>query len=225
MRTVRPAHRSVTRPVRLLACAVVPVALVVAGCSSGSAGSRGSSGSPSSSATVAKARYASLPDPCAAIAKSTVTSLVPGAKEPGGTAAGSGEPKDNGGCSWTGLNGYQYRYLDNAFQRFDSVPGARTADDQARSAYRAAVRATAAATKGTKTAALPGVGDEATLITWDSGKDHSVYRNATVVARSANAVLTVDYTGAGLQGSGTPKAAGLETGVRRVSQEALAALK
>ncbi len=218
-----------TRLVRLLACAAVPVTLV-AGCSWGTSGAPGpgagvTSDSPPPSPSPAAARYAALPAPCTAISRATVKSLVPGSTKPAGTVASSGEPENSGGCSWNGLAGYQYRYLDYAFQRFDTVAGTQSAPDQARSAYRAAVLATASSVAaGATTAPLDGVGDEAALITWDTGKDHAVYRNATVVARSANAVVTVDYTGAGLQGAHPPGPAGMTSGVQRAVSDAIAAL-
>ncbi len=216
-------HRSATRLARLLACAAVPVTLV-AGCSSGSSDSDAGAGTPSASASAA-VRYTTLPDACAAIPQDTVKSMVPGSKNLKGTAAGSGEPKDSAGCSWSGLDGYQYRYVDDAFQRFDSIADTETAEDQAKTAYHAAVQAVAKSATGAKSEPLAGVGDEAALITWDTTKDKATYHNTTVVARSGNALVTVDYTGAGLQGDHAPKPGSMETAVQLAAKEALGALR
>jgi hypothetical protein len=240
----QPAKRNANRPARTARlavyslCATVPLALL-AGCSHGSARSaadgsgrtptgaaQSAAASPSASAAV---RYASLPDPCGAISPATVKSLVPGSSKPKGSAVESGQPRQRGGCSWSGLHGYQYRFLDTAFQRFDSVPGAPSADSQAATAFGAAVRTgTAGATAAKSTAStspLPGVGDQATLITWDVTKDKAVYRTASVVVRSANAVVTVDYAGAGLEGDRKPTTSALRDSAERAAKEALAALR
>lgn len=216
--------RSTPRLVPLIVSATVPVTLL-SGCSSWSGGGSGGAPPSSSSSSAAPARYRSLPDACAAIPRATVRSMVPGSRKPNGTSAQSGEPKSSGGCSWNGLTGYQYRYLDNAFQRFDNVSGFQSGEDQARSAYRAAVQETAHATRGTRTVRLGEVGDEASLVSWDTTKDHARYHNSTVVVRSANAVLTVDYISAGLQGDRGPRSDGIDSDAQRAAKEALAALR
>jgi len=222
-------RRPAARLARLLACAVVPATLV-AGCSSGSPAPSAptSAAAPASPSQGPPVRYAKLPGACAAIGSAAVKSLVPGAKKPSGTPADSGRPADRSGCSWSGLHGYQYRFLDDAYQRFDNVPQAQSGNELAQSAYSAAVRSSAKAAANAKaavhTAPLPAVGDEAVLLTWDVTQDHAAYHYATVVARSANAVLTVDYSGAGLQGDTSPKAATVSLGAEQAAKAALAAL-
>lgn len=219
-RPIRPS-----RLVRALLCVSAPVALA-AGCSSAPASDVTSSPVPSSAGPSPSVRYAALPDPCKALSHATVVSLVPGTKKAGGAAADSGEPDSRSGCSWNGLHGYQYRFLDIAFQRFDN--GAQSADDQAAAAYDTTVQTAALAAKTGKKAAhtgvLAGIGQEAGLITWDTTKDHAVYHNATVVTRVANTVVTVDYTGAGLQGAHSPKAATVQAAARRAATEAVTSL-
>lgn len=227
--TTRRRRAGRSRPVLMCAIASIPVALVTGcsalGSSSGSSGAASGTATPSPSASV---RYATLPNPCGAISAKTVTSLVPGAKKRKGTEADSGQPDQRGGCSWNGLHGYQYRYLDTAFQRFDNVAGAAPADAQAEAAYTGAVRTTDTEASAVKarpaTHALHRTGDKATLISWDSTKDHTVYRSVTVIARSANAVVTVYYTGAGLQGDHKPTMTGLRAGAEKAAGQALAAL-
>ncbi len=223
-------HRSRTaraaRAALLSAGAIAPAALL-AGCSLSS----GAGAAPSATATAsptASVRYATLPDPCGAISRATLKSLVPGAKSLKGSEAGSGQPKLRGGCSWNGLHGYQYRYLDASFQRFDTLAGAAPADTQATTAYHAAVRTTAGAAQADKgkatTAPLPGLDGPATLIVWQAAKSHASYHTATIVVRSANAVVTIDYTGAGLQGDHAPKTSDLRSGAEQAAKQALAAL-
>ncbi|MDI5966684.1 DUF3558 family protein [Streptomyces sp. SL13] len=228
-----PAARSTRRAGRprlplLIACAAVLPAAVLTGCSSGAAKPAAAPSATPKASAVPKVRYATLPDPCRALSAGTVKSLVPGVKSTKGTEAAAGEQKERGGCSWNGLSGYQYRFLDTAFQRYDNVTGGAGGDDQATSAYTTAVRTTeAGATSAAgqpKTAVLSGVGDEASLVTWTVTKDHDLYYNATVVTRSANAVLTVDYVGAGLQGDHKPSASDLSSGVEKAAKQALAAL-
>jgi hypothetical protein len=219
---------------RLIACAAVPV-MLLAGCSSGSGssaksqqGQAGSSASGSSSSaassSLAPAKYKTLPDPCKAMSQDTVNHLVQSAKNPDGTAANSNDPKDRGGCSWNGLDGYQFRYLDDSFQRFDSVP-TTSAENQAKSAFQQAVQTTTDKASSPKTTQLSGLGDSATLVTWDDKKGDDPYHNATVVARSANVVLVIDFNGAGMQGDDKPKADEMDKDTQQAAKEALASLK
>ena len=91
-------HRSAPRLARILACAAVPVMLVVAGCSSdsGSDSTKDSGTDSSSSATsrrrspsptVAPAKYATLPSRASRSPRRRSTKLVPKAKAKAGTAA------------------------------------------------------------------------------------------------------------------------------------------
>ncbi len=217
-------YRSVQPLARLLACAAVP-AVLVTGCSSGSDTAKdGQSGSaPASAAGATAAKYTRLPDPCAAISQATVKQLVPSAKDAGGRPVTASDPNSRGGCSWTGLDGYQYRWLDDSLQRFDPV-GAGSANDQARTAYQSAVQA-ASKTPGAKTAQAGGIGDQATVITWDANKDNTDYHYVTVVARSANAVVAVDFNGAGLQGDNRPKADEMNSDAQQAAKEVIGALR
>lgn len=217
-------HRSVQPLARLLACAAVP-AVLVTGCSSGSAPAKdGQSGSaPTSAATATGAKYTKLPDPCAAISQATVKQMVPSAKDAGGRPVTASDPNSRGGCSWTGLDGYQYRWLDDSLQRFDAL-GTGSADDQARAAYQLAVQA-ASKTPGAKAARAGGIGDQATVVTWDANRDNTDYHYVTVVARSANAVVTVDFNGAGLQGDNKPKADEMNSDAQQAAREVLGTLR
>lgn len=225
-------HRPAPRLALLLASAAVPV-MLVSGCSSGSGSSNGAqsgsgaaaaSASAGASANVAPAKYARVPAPCQAISQNTVTSMVPSVKDASGQSVAPEDPKDHGGCSWTGLDGYQYRYLDDSLQRFDSVPGSYSAEQQAASGMQTAVQ-TAAKAAGAKSVQLNGVGDEATLITWDASKDNTDYHYATVVSRTSNVVVTVDFSGAGLEGDNRPKADQMNAAAGQAAKEAIASVQ
>ncbi|MFF3564388.1 DUF3558 domain-containing protein [Streptomyces sp. NPDC002574] len=231
-------HRSAPRLARLLACAAVPVAFAAA-CSSGSDAAKGPagaekaapsaspSGSPTASASpaVATAKYAQLPVACKAVDAGTVASLVPKAKKPAGTPAGSGSADERGGCSWNGLNGYQYRWMDVSLQRYDSVAGLGSAEQQATKRYNelvAQAKAAKGATSETVTAA--GTWDTGTAVTSKATKDKEEYQDVTVVARSGNAVVALSYNGAGLEDAKTPKADDLRKNALKAAKEAVASV-
>ena len=227
-------HRSAPHLARLLVGAAVPV-MLVAGCSSGSdsskddahkaAASAPASKSASPSPSAVAARYSELPDPCRVIGAKTVKSLVPKAKKPAGTPAHSAERDERGGCSWNGLDGYQYRWLDVSLQRYDTVAGLGSAEEQAKERYAEQV-AEAGRVKGAKSTpvAVDGVWDAGTAVTSTAKKDKEEYRDVTVVARTGNAVLVLTYNGAGLEDAKTPAGSGLKSGALKAAKEAATAV-
>ncbi|MEU4096952.1 DUF3558 family protein [Streptomyces sp. NPDC026673] len=228
-------HRSAPHLARLLAVAAVPV-MLVAGCSSGSdsskddaqkaaAASAPASKSASPSPSVAPAKYAQLPDPCRVIGEKTVKSLVPKAKKAAGTPAHSAERDERGGCSWNGLDGYQYRWLDISLQRYETVAGLGSAEEQAKERYAEQV-AEAGRVKGAKSepVTVNGVWDAGTAVTSSAKKDKEEYRDVTVVARTGNAVLVLTYNGAGLEDAKTPAASGLRADALKAAKEAAASV-
>ncbi|MFD0023723.1 DUF3558 family protein [Streptomyces sp. NPDC058382] len=231
-------HRSAPRLTRILACAAVPVMLVVAGCSSDSDGKKdeASSSSPAPDATkseakVAAARFAELPDPCKSITAKTVKSLVPSAKDKNGTQGKSSDTAARGSCSWNGLDdngvkGSQYRWLDVGFTRFASDQSLGSGADRAGDDLTKQV-AKAQAAEGAKkleTTPLSGVGDQATTITYDLDKTGEDFRYATIVARTGNVVVTLTYNGAGYAGSKTPSADTILKGAKMGAKDAVAAV-
>lgn len=234
----RSAPRRPVSPRRLaglIACAVVPVVLVAAACSSGSGSDSGSSdgstsGTKSSATTsqpppLAAARYARLPASCAAVSKATVTALVPKAKSAGGTEAKSSDIGTRGGCSWTGngKDGYQYRWLSVTLQRFTSSTALGAADDQARKQY-AEQLADVGNAPGFTTVPVTGVGDEAASVNGKATVSKVTSRNATVVTRTGNVVLIVEFNGAGLEGKKNPSAQAVQSGAQRAAKDAVAAV-
>jgi hypothetical protein len=227
-------QRSAPRPARLLACAAAATisAALVTGCSSASSsssdkstagGSASASTSGSASPSLATAKYQALPEPCRTISATTVTSLVPKAKNASGEAAKSSDASSRGGCSWNGLDGYQYRWLDVALQRFDSVAGIGTAQSQAEKRYAEQLTETKAVS-GAKAEAVTGVGDEATVVTAEVKKDKEQYENVTAIARTGNVVVTLSYNGAGFETAKTPKASALQSDALKAAKEAVASV-
>ncbi|KAB2589216.1 DUF3558 domain-containing protein [Streptomyces arboris] len=234
-------HRSAPRLSRILACAAVPVMLVAVGCSSDSgsdakknAGSSSSSSSDAAGAEPTKpavepAKFTDLPDACASITKGTVKDLVPEAKKKGGTAGRSSDLSVRGSCSWNGLDdkgvkGSQYRWLSVAFTRFDSDQSLGSGAARATEDYTKQVAKEKASEGAQKAAAAaaPGIGDEATAITYKLNKTDEDFEYATVVARTGNVVVTLTYNGAGYAGAKTPSAADILKGAQKAAKEAVA---
>lgn len=229
-------HRSAPRLSRILACAAVPVMLVVAGCSSDSGDSKdsGSSSSPSTKKaepTVEPAKFSSLPDACSAIAKKTIEDLVPKTKTKGGTPGKSSDTAVRGSCTWNGLDdngvkGSQYRWLDVGFTRFDSDQSLGSGAKRATDEYTKQV-AKAQATEGAeKPAAKPatGLGEQATAITYGLKKSDEDFEYATVIARTGNVVVSVTYNGAGFAGAKSPSSADILKDAQKAAGEAVAAV-
>ncbi|MFF2526362.1 DUF3558 domain-containing protein [Streptomyces liangshanensis] len=213
-------RRSASRLTRILACAAVPVMLVVAGCSSGSDdksdADTSSAPAPKPSATIAPAKYSALPDSCDTISRATVDSLVPKAKVKGGTAGKSSDIAARSSCSWNGLEdkgvkGSQYRWLDVSLMRYDSDVTLGTGDKRAAAQFTKEV-ASSSSTDGAesvKAAPSTDVGDQATVITYTLKKTGVNFGYVTVVARTENVVITLTYNGAGYAGAKSPSSADL----------------
>jgi hypothetical protein len=230
-------QRSAQHTARVLVCATaaaLPVALVT-GCSLGSSELSGadtksathsapaSSPSGPASPSPAPGRYAQLPRACTAIPQRTVKAMVPKAKTAKGEATESSDTDARDNCSWNGLNGYQYRWLAVSLQRFDSVPGIGSAQAQATKRYQDQV-GEAQAAKGAGSEATRGVGDQATTVTTKVTKDKNTYQEVTVVAHTGNAVVVIDYNGAGFEGAKTPAAADLRKDAVSAAKETVAAV-
>jgi hypothetical protein len=221
-------HRSAPRIARVLACAAVPV-LLAAGCSSGSDTSGKSSPSASGSARTsasaapAAAKFTKLPDPCTSVTQATVARLVPKAKSAAGTAAKSSDAAARGGCSWNGLDGYQFRWLDVALQRFDSTKGVGSGEEQAKQRFTEQAAA-AARVQGATSTKADGVGDEATVVSAPVEKDKLHYQDETVIARTGNVVVILSHNGAGFEDAKTPGADQLMKDAIAAAKEAVASV-
>ncbi|GGU64371.1 hypothetical protein GCM10010211_31930 [Streptomyces albospinus] len=212
--------------------------LLVAGCSgstsakssgdSAPSGSSSSAGNPSP--TVAAAKFKKLPNPCEAFSKDTINKMLPKVKDAAGSQGKSTDTAARGACSWSssddqGVDGTQFRWLDVAYQRYDSDPAIGSGDKRATDFYTKQI-ADAKGTKGAKkVAAAPtaGTGDAATAVTYDISKDDNDFKNTTIVARTANIVVTINYNGAGMAGADTPNGNDLLKLAQAAAKEAVAA--
>lgn len=238
-------HRKGPRFTRILAaCAAVPVILTAAACSSGSGsgdgGSTSDSGSQSSAspggkdkpAAVEKAAFSMLPDPCEALTGDTIEDLVPNVDEKSGKSADSADTSARGSCSWSGLDsdgtkGSQFRWLHVGLMRYDSNATLGSGNELAKTqlAKRADEVKAFDGAKNIESKALKGVGDEATLVTFDQKKKEGDFKNHRLVARIENAVVVLDYNGAGLAGAKDPDSKKMAKDVQEAAEKALDAVE
>lgn len=210
--------------------------LLVAGCSGsdgkssgGSTPSGSSSAAGSPSPTVAAAKYKKLPNPCEAFSKDTINTLLPKVKDAAGAQGKSTDPATRGSCSWNssedqGVDGTQFRWLDVAYQRYDSDPALGSGEKRATDFFTQQIddaKGTPGAKKVTAVQTA-GTGDAATAITYDIKKDGNDFKNTTVVARTANVVVTLNYNGAGMAGADTPNGNDLLKAAQAAAKEAVA---
>ncbi|MBQ0987496.1 DUF3558 domain-containing protein [Streptomyces sp. F63] len=221
-------HRSATR--LLAAAAVIPM-MFVAGCSSDSGGQADDKTSAppaetSASPTTAPARYAELPKACAALGKDTIEDLVPEADSKSGTAGKSSDVNARSTCSWYGLDGFQYRWLDVSLQRFESDPTLGSAESRAREYFTKQVDEAKSVKGGkdVKNATPAGIGDQAATVRYDITKDGDGFKNQTVVTRAENVVITLNYNGAGYEDAKPPKADELLKDAEKAAKEAVKAV-
>ncbi|WP_318202030.1 DUF3558 domain-containing protein [Streptomyces sp. SCL15-4] len=238
-------HQRAKRLRHALVCAAaVPAVLITAGCSSDSGDAKAGSGgestrqadpgttkpSASASPTVRPAAYGKLPDACGALAKKTLTDLVPaGAKS--ARKGGSDEPSSRASCSWNsldnnGVKGSQFRWLNISLLRFDSDVTRGAADEQAHAYFGRQVQDAQSVdgAKGTKMVPLSGIGAEAAAVRYDLKKKEGLFKQQTVVARVENVVVTLDYNGAGLAGEKTPDADDLTKDAQKALKEVVASV-
>jgi len=217
-------HRSAPRLARILACATVPV-MLVAGCSSGSddkkdAESSSRPSSPSASPSVAAAKFSKLPDVCSSLSGKTIDELVPKAKPKKGKALQSGDTNTSATCLWNGLDGFKYRSLSVSLKLFPSDAGLGTGDKRAQT-YATQQAEKATSTDGVKNAKTEqtAIGDAATTVRSEEKKDGEDFRNQTVVARTANVAVIVEYDGAGYETEKAPDATKLMDNAKSAAKE------
>ncbi|MFC0600695.1 hypothetical protein [Streptomyces palmae] len=214
-------HRTAPRLARILACAAVPVMFLAAGCGGSDSGSDSGSGSSDegkkaatpatgSTPTVAAAKFGALPPVCDSLSAKTVEKLVPGTDHKKGKALPAADINEAASCLWAGLDGYQYRSLTLSLKRFDSDPALGSGDDRAKK-YAADQADKARVADGAKDSQTGegAIADSAVTVRTKSKKDGVDFRNQTVVVRTANVVITVEYDGAGYEDAKTPDAAKL----------------
>ncbi|MET8074727.1 DUF3558 domain-containing protein [Streptomyces sp. NPDC005303] len=218
--------------------------LIAAGCSSDSgSGDSGSGGggdkaagagatvsaSESAAPTVQAAAYDSLPESCKVLSSKTLKSLVPEAGKSG--KKGTSEAGTRGSCSWSsldnnGVKGSQFRWLNVSLLRFESDSSRGTGEAQAQKYYEQQIQdaQSVAGAKNTKSQAVSGTGDAATLVRYDLKKKEGAFKQQTVVTRVENVVVTVDYNGAGLAGDKAPSSDSLTKLAEQAAKEAVSAV-
>ncbi|UUU31721.1 hypothetical protein JIX56_18410 [Streptomyces sp. CA-210063] len=229
------------RPSRVLVgAAVVPVMLLAVGCSSESDSASDddvpseaveSALADSATPEVVEAAYASLPDACEVFSEKTLKSVVPqGVKS--GKAINAAEENVTGDCRWisldnNGVDGSQYRWLSVSLHLLASNAANGPGEDRAAKAYESKVTAAKAVdgAKNVKTEPVTGTGDQATAVLYDLKKDGDTFKQQTIVVRTENVVITLDYNGAGLAGEKTPDAAALLKTATSAAKEAVEAVE
>ncbi|MCX2968919.1 MULTISPECIES: DUF3558 family protein [Streptomyces] len=233
--TSSPAARAgAVRLRRALALAAVPV-LLVAGCSGGS-DDKGGEAAPSPSASSAPpepepVKFAELPDACSVLPKKTVEDVVPGVENEKGKALRSKDTDTYTSCLWTGLDEYDYRSLTVSLRRYESDLTLGTGDERAAQYAEEQVAKVGGdeAHASVKEAPLEGVGDSATGVGFDAevkdGDAAGEYRHQFIAARTANVVVTVDYSGTGFEDAKTPSADAIREGAEKAAKAAVAGVK
>ncbi|MFF1377127.1 DUF3558 domain-containing protein [Streptomyces sp. NPDC058308] len=242
----RPAQRKRQLRSRLLVCAAAVPVILVAGCSSDSGSDSGSDGAKKDSgakasapapakgedkASVEKAAYTKLPEPCDVLSKKTLEEMVPKAKDKSGKTGTSSDTALRGSCSWdsldnNGVDGSQFRWLRVSLLRFESDASLGSGAKRAENNFAKQVEDAKATkdAKGVKTEPVQGVGQQATLVRYDLKKDKDTFKQQTFVARMENAVVTVDFNGAGLAGDEAPDAGKLSKDAQKAAKEAVEAV-
>lgn len=206
--------------------------VLVAGCSDSGGGkksestpSAAASAKPSATPSLAAAKYPKLPDTCKALPAKTVEDLVPKVKDKAGKAL-------TGSCFWWGLNDekaddIQYRALNLQYNGLSSEPALGSADKRAQEFAEQQVKKAMAedSPKDVKSQPASGIGDWASTVTTTTKDQKGVeYHNATVITRTANVVVTLKYSGAGLEGAKAPDVSDVSKDAQGAAKEAVAAV-
>ncbi|MGI5528922.1 hypothetical protein ACQEVX_16410 [Streptomyces syringium] len=159
--------------------------------------------------------------------------------EDGREAGGQGGPKegkalpasdtnDSASCFYSGLDDedvkdLQYRSLTVSLKRFASDPTLGSGEKRAQAflAQQTTKATTSDGAKNAKTEKTSGIGDEASTVTADSKKDDNDFKNVTVVARTANVVITVKYSGAGYEGAKSPEVGDMTKDAQGATKDAV----
>ncbi len=149
--------------------------------------------------------YEKPPEPCKAVAASSVKKLVPNAKTAGKEIELT-DPDRRRTCSWSGLKEYDYRWLDVSYEVFDSP-------ESAEAAY--------AKHDPDEGKALKDLGDAAALASELTTKDKQQTREAVVVARSGNALVTVTYNGCDFDSRKAPSEDTITSGAEKAARAAM----
>lgn len=234
-RTTHHGHRRLLGP---LVGAALPVALL-AGCSS-DGGSDEHTDTPqttkSSSPSPKPVRFTTLPDPCDTVSKKSIEKVVPKAESKKGNNLGSANADNQGTCLWSGIkvddDDYQFRSLSVSLKRYDSHTALGSGDERAEDYLQQQVRdiTDEKGNKDVEDRSIGKLGDRAVGLGFRSEKkdkegEASDFREERIVVRLDNVVITVDYQGAGFEGSDPPSAKTVRENAEKVAKEAAAALE
>jgi hypothetical protein len=215
--------RSLPLPLALTArlSPVVVLAAVGWSLSSGTEETAGSDATPkdsvaspsasASSASAAAQTFAAAPEPCATIPEKTVKSLVPGAKT-AGKEIPSTDLTVRRTCSWNALKEYDYRWLDVSFEITES-------DEAATTSFASRVKDRSGGGD------VPGLGDQGYSVVNLTTEDKQQTREGVVIARLANAVVTVTYNGSDFESKKAPSTDVINKGAIQAAKAALASLE
>lgn len=153
--------------------------------------------------------YDKPPEACGAMPASVVKNLVPGAKT-AGVVLKSTDPDRRTGCSWNALHGFDYHWLDVSFEVAASVSAAHAIFAQQ--------------VKQTDAGPASGVGDEVQAIGTLTTEDGQQTRQAIVIARKGNAVVSATYNGSDFDTKKAPTDAVIRKGAFQAATAAVAAL-
>ncbi|MEU6159596.1 hypothetical protein [Streptomyces sp. NPDC047130] len=153
-------------------------------------------------------RYEKAPDPCEALAKKTVSSLVPGKLTSGELPSTDKDVRRM--CQWNALKGYSYHWLDVSYEIRRSTEDAEKAFDRV------------AAGKG---GPFKGLGDEAYSLSAVTSDKGNKVQETELTVRSGNALIVVTYNGGDFVEKTTPSADKIRDGAAKAAGEALAALE
>lgn len=191
-------------PVAVLAAA--GVAMTTSGDSNeGAEGAAPAGPSPRTSAPATGAaaqRYAKPPEEaCGTLPEAMIKDLVPGAKTAGNELKSSDLGRRTG-CSWHALDGFDYRWLDIAYD----------------------VKSVAGQHKSEGGSAVPGLGDDASVAEKTTEDDDQGIREAVVTAHQDNATVTVTYNGGDFESHKAAGADEIRKGAISAAKKALTAL-
>ncbi|MFM9372212.1 hypothetical protein [Streptomyces sp. Da 82-17] len=157
----------------------------------------------------AEETYEKPPAPCDAVPSGTVEDLVPEADR-GGKELRLTDPERRRTCSWSALDGYDYRWLDVGYDLRDSAATARQAF---------------ASRAGDAARTVDGLGEQAAVVVELTEKDGQKTRSAKLYVRSRNMLVTVTYNGSDFESQSAPGPATMKDGAVRAGKAALEALR
>ncbi|MFD4789527.1 hypothetical protein ACFWN1_21200 [Streptomyces sp. NPDC058459] len=189
-----------------------PAATADSGTGQGSQVATHASAAPAaSSAPPAAKTYDAAPAPCSGVPAATVKSLVPGAKT-AGKEIPSTDTQLRRTCSWNALKGYDYRWLDVSYE-------VAATDEAAEKEYQQRV------TEKSGGGAVPGLGDGGYSVVNLTTEDKQQTREGVVLARVANALVVVTYSGSDFESKKAPETATINKGAIKAAKDAVAALR